>query len=234
MGIESQRQTYQLAEGANITHDSSLPLSISEQIARDIAEEIITGEYEPGQRIIEQRLSDQFSVSRGPIREALRLLEAQGLITIQPRRGAHVALLSQAEVHEIYEIRAVLFGLVARRIANGYGPNHTEQIANISEKLNSLAEAGQTDDYVKYSFSLTLFLADVAGNPRASKTLHALALQTRRYARIACGTRESLCRSCAIWQELCGALAKGASDESERLARRVVQDAAERIAIALN
>jgi DNA-binding GntR family transcriptional regulator len=76
----------------------ALTLSLPEQIASRLSERIVSGAYEPGQRIMEQALAQEFAVSRGPVREALRILERDGLVTILPRRGAIVTDLSVDEV----------------------------------------------------------------------------------------------------------------------------------------
>ena len=95
----------------------ALMLSLPEQIAAQLAARITAGTYQPGQRIMEQALAAEFSVSRGPVRDALRLLEKDGLVTIIPRRGAQVTKLSIQEVREIFDIRVALNGLRDRGIA---------------------------------------------------------------------------------------------------------------------
>src|SRR3954468_13668215 len=88
----------------------ALMLSLPEQIAAQLAARITAGTYQPGQRIMEQALAAEFSVSRGPLRDALRLLEKDGLVTIIARRGAQVTKLSIQEVREIFDIRVALNG----------------------------------------------------------------------------------------------------------------------------
>src|SRR5687768_12783860 len=85
----------------------ALTLSLPEQIAARLSERIVSGACRPGQRIMEQALAAEFTVSRGPVREALRILERDGLVTILPRRGALVTDLSISEVKEIFDIRAM-------------------------------------------------------------------------------------------------------------------------------
>ena len=63
-------------------------LSVAEQIASRIGDRILSGELSPGQRIIEQDIATEFQVSRGPVREALWILERENLVTLPPRRGA--------------------------------------------------------------------------------------------------------------------------------------------------
>jgi DNA-binding transcriptional regulator YhcF (GntR family) len=92
-------------------------LTVSEQIAARVGDRILSGAMAPGARIGEQELADEFSVSRGPIRDALRILEREGLATLLPRRGAIVTELSADELRELLEIRAGLFEMVVRKIA---------------------------------------------------------------------------------------------------------------------
>ena len=92
-------------------------LSLPEQIAERIGNDIIQGRFERGHRIQEQDIAAQFQVSRGPVREALRILERDGLLQINARRGAQVTELSVAELNGIFDARISLSGLAARRAA---------------------------------------------------------------------------------------------------------------------
>ncbi|MDV7394610.1 GntR family transcriptional regulator, partial [Arthrospira platensis SPKY1] len=91
-------------------------LSIPEQIASRVGERILNGAMQPGERIGEQELANEFAVSRGPVREALRILEREGLVTILVRRGAIVTELSTQEIRELMEVRAGLFEVVIRKL----------------------------------------------------------------------------------------------------------------------
>ena len=89
-------------------------LTIQQAVADAVRVRIIAGELEAGTRIDQDALAAEFSVSRMPVREALRQLGAEGFVTIVPHRGAIVTALSPGEVEEIYEIRAALEGVAAR------------------------------------------------------------------------------------------------------------------------
>lgn len=78
---------------------------------------ILEGEYAPDERLIEEQLGERLGVSRTPIRQALTMLEAEGLVEITPNRGATVCSFSVDEVWDIYDLRAVLEGHAARRAA---------------------------------------------------------------------------------------------------------------------
>lgn len=86
-------------------------------IRRAIAE----GDFEPGSRLVEQRIGEMFDLSRTPVREALRALAADGLVTIERNRGAVVATMSENDIRDQYELRARLESLAAERAATRLG-----------------------------------------------------------------------------------------------------------------
>ena len=88
-------------------------MSLAEQVALQVTEAIVEEQLAPGEAITEQSLSDDFGVSRGPVREALRILEKEGLVEIVPRQGARVTQLTLEEVNQVFELRSVLLGFCA-------------------------------------------------------------------------------------------------------------------------
>ncbi|GAA5236482.1 GntR family transcriptional regulator [Verticiella sediminum] len=92
-------------------------LSPAEQIARELGRAIVRGDYADGERVVEQAVADVFRVSRGPVRDALRLLEQQSLVEISPRRGTFVRAVSLRDVEDMFAIRGALLGLAARFLA---------------------------------------------------------------------------------------------------------------------
>jgi DNA-binding GntR family transcriptional regulator len=89
----------------------------SERAYRLIRRAIVEGEFEPGSRLVEQRIGEMFDLSRTPVREALRALAADGLVNIERNRGAVVATLSETDIRDIYELRARMESLAAERAA---------------------------------------------------------------------------------------------------------------------
>jgi DNA-binding GntR family transcriptional regulator len=95
-----------------------LPRPVSGDVAYEqIRQAIVEGRYRPGQRLIEQRIGEEFSFSRTPVREALRRLEAEGLLTSEPNRGARVRQLTSDDIADLYELRARLEALAAELAA---------------------------------------------------------------------------------------------------------------------
>jgi DNA-binding GntR family transcriptional regulator len=206
--------------------DAPLTLSLAEQIAARLSERIVAGSYAPGQRVMEQVVSAEFGVSRGPVREALRLLEKDGLVTILPRRGAQVTRLSIAEVREIFDIRAALNGLRDRNIAED--PNRARLLPLLEEAVARLArvarDAGEGEEYVETVFELNRMLNDAAPNRRLRAILSSLALQTLRYSRLGLSTPERRQQSVGNWQRLVKAVRAGDGLEAQRAAEQRVLD----------
>lgn len=88
--------------------------SLSDQVADAIVEGIAAGSLAPGQKIIEVALADSLQVSRVPVREALKILEAQGIVVSRPHRGVRVVAFDNAKIAQIYEVRLYLEKLAIR------------------------------------------------------------------------------------------------------------------------
>jgi len=93
------------------------PRRLAEEAASVVREQILTGGFRSGERLVEAKIAEQLGVSRGPVREAFKLLRAEGLVEEEPRRGTFVARVSSADVKDIYELRAAIEAQAARRIA---------------------------------------------------------------------------------------------------------------------
>ena len=212
-----------------------LTRSLPEQIAARLAERILNGVYAPGDRIREEALAAEFAVSRGPAREALRMLEKDGLITILARRGAMVTKLSVDEVREIFEIRAVLNGLRDRSVAESTAAR--EQVLPFIEKeVARLARCARSpqggQEYVETVLQINRLLNRATPNRRLSAYLLSLEQQTARYSRLGLSTPARRRQSVQRWQRLVKAIRAGDGTAAEQIARERVlesRDAAIRL-----
>jgi DNA-binding GntR family transcriptional regulator len=100
--------------------------------------EILSGQLEPGERLREEELVSRIGVSRTPVREALRRLEADGYTIVQANRGASVSAYSKRDVDEIYGLRALLEGHAARRAAARVTPQQIERLEAINAQMRAL------------------------------------------------------------------------------------------------
>ena len=110
-----------------------------EQVAKQLGQDILQGRYAPGERIGEQAVAEMFSLSRGPVRDALRILERQGLVEIRPRRGAHVVELALNDVADIFNVRCALLSLAVRYLARNPDKSALAEVDPRLEQLRKLA-----------------------------------------------------------------------------------------------
>jgi len=113
---------------------------LTKMVADAIRERIVGAEFQPGERLAEERLSQELGVSRMPVREALRQLASEGLVTIEPRRGASVTAHSEAQVRELIEVRSTLEGLNARLAAGRHDPQQIAKLERILAESAQLTE----------------------------------------------------------------------------------------------
>ena len=101
--------------------------SLSDKVFHKLQEDILSGKYAVDEELKEKPIGDELGVSRTPVREALRQLELQGLVTITPNKGAHVTGFSKEDLNDIYEIRSVMEGLCAKWAAKKATPEQLRE-----------------------------------------------------------------------------------------------------------
>lgn len=127
--------------------DKDAAKTLAERIEDRIETEIVEGRLRPGDRLDEEELATRLSVSRTPIREALRKLASTGLVTIRPRLGASVARPTMAEIIELFELVAELEAFAARLACERADPAQLEEIAMTHAACQKLADAGTAETY---------------------------------------------------------------------------------------
>ena len=93
---------------------------LAEDAADRIRDEILSGRLTRGERLVEARIAGELHVSRGPVREAFKLLRAEGLLQEEPRRGTYVVSLSPKDVRELYDLRAAVEARAAKLVARSH------------------------------------------------------------------------------------------------------------------
>lgn len=194
--------------------------TLPSQIAVRIGHAIVDGEFLPGQKLREVDLARSFGVSRASVREALRLVESEGLVTILPQRGAQVTALTAEEVRDVFEIRANLMGLACQRLA---AAATSETVDRLQELLGALRAARDDGDaYARASLALSEFCVRNAGSRRLAELILSFGRQTARYTRLSLSTAERRRQSYANWCELVDALSDRKPAAAERYARELV------------
>jgi len=120
-------------------------LTLSQRAHTFLRDEILSNRLPPGTELQEVALSQQLGVSRGPIREALGRLAAEGLVTVRPRRGAVVHSLSSGEFLEAYQVREALEVLAVRLAVPRLGPEGLAQLQALTDTMASQGASGQVN-----------------------------------------------------------------------------------------
>lgn len=139
-------------------------VSLTSVLEKEMERLILTGELEPGGRINEIHLSNRFGTSRGPIREAMRSLEAKGLVEVVRNRGVFVRRLSVEDAVEIYDVRAALFGQAGRLVAERMTDELLGQLSRLVDEMDVIAERGSFDEYYPVNLAFHHLIVNSAGN----------------------------------------------------------------------
>ncbi len=152
--------------------------TVSVRISKVLAERIIAGELEPGARLGQDHVAEEFGVSHVPVREAFRRLESQGLVASEPRRGVRIAGFSIEEVREVAEMRAALEALALRNAA----PHLTKAILDQAEEANKAGDRAR--DVRAWEEANRIFhriILTPCGMPRLLKSIDDLQTASARF-----------------------------------------------------
>jgi DNA-binding GntR family transcriptional regulator len=153
---------------------------LSQLVTSRLREMILSGQVEPGHRLVEGRIAEELNVSRVPVREALRALGAEGLVEIRPRLGAVVASLEPAAAREMVQIRATLEGLNARLAAEHRTPELMARIEQVLEQGRAQIESGQGDGLQELNARFHDLLYAAGANSMLADLMRSLRDRTRR------------------------------------------------------
>jgi DNA-binding GntR family transcriptional regulator len=138
--------------------------SLSEQAVGLLRERIYSHALLPGQRLDEAVLAEQLGISRTPLREALKVLSAEGLVDLQPHKGCFVTELTLRDLEEIFPIMATLEGRVANEVASKCTPVQLKSLDALHDKLERYAAAGDVNRYYETNYIFHDRLQECAGN----------------------------------------------------------------------
>lgn len=159
---------------------SELPSAdLASQIADQVLQAIGDSRLAPGQKVTEAQLAREMGTSRAPVREALRLLESQGLIVSHPRRGFFVHSYDADELDDIYDLRECLELHAAEAAVARVTDADVDQLAAQVELLKKLAQEGQVQEQVSQDYEFHRMLCVLGGNTRIVRLFDQIATQLR-------------------------------------------------------
>ena len=182
--------------------------TLSSLIAERIEGSILSGELAAGERINEAVLAKQYGVSRGPLREAARLLASQGIVEFVANKGAFVREVSREEVLEIYDLRAVLTGHACRLAAR----NKAGSLTELKALHGAMAEAAEKDEretYYRLNLAFHDALIDLAQSPRLGAMLQGLVKEAHLFRQVSLSRHPDMAQSNIEHGKILAAIARG-------------------------
>jgi DNA-binding GntR family transcriptional regulator len=193
--------------------------NLADDIATELREQIVGGSLPPGTRLLELRLAERFGTSQGPVREALRLLERDGLVTHVRRRGVYVRELSVTDLDEIYSLRAALEAFAARRAALRITPAGLRTLERLLERM-AKAATGELKRGIRIAIEFHEQIAVIAGHERLLQTWRSIMAQTSQYAQLAGSQAPDVAPDVDAHRRLLEAITSGDPDRAEAEGKR--------------
>jgi len=138
--------------------------SLHQEVAATLREQIFAGQLRPGSFLDEAALCERLEISRTPLREALKVLTAEGLLRHEPRRGCFVNEVSEQDLDEIFPVIALLEGRCAYEAARNASDADLAALTTLHERLNRHARAGRINDYYATNFAIHEAIILLANN----------------------------------------------------------------------
>lgn len=188
---------------------------------------IVTGRFPPGKTLRERELCELMGVSRLSLREALRQLEAEGLISKEPRRGPAVTLLSAEEVGHIYELRIELESLAVQEFARRRKSADLDALRAAVERLNEVEDSATPLEMLEAGSALYKVIAAGSGNPYIVEELENLHNRIKLIRFISLHKRKRVAESFDSLRALSAAIAAGEAELAGKICREHLYAVAE-------
>jgi DNA-binding GntR family transcriptional regulator len=196
---------------------------IPEELAEILQAEIIHGRLTPKTRLTEEEIALRYGVSRSPVREALRHLEADGLVVRAARRGIWVAPLSLRDLDEIYACRISLEGLAAEQAAKSPNVQLKERLVQLLPAMRAAAGKGDVEEFFARDVDGSTIIYQLADNATLDRLLRGLNKQALRYRYFAYSRRaNTMSLSMAGTDEILRAIASGQAEKARELTEKLI------------
>ncbi len=156
-------------------------LPLRDVVFNTLRQAILTGELKPGERLMELHLADRLGVSRTPIREAIRKLELEGLVTMIPRRGAEVAQITEKSMQDVLEVRRTLDALCAELACDRIDGEGIRRLGEACTAFEKAVAAGDVKRIAQADVAFHDIIVEATGNLRLIQLVNNLSEQMYRY-----------------------------------------------------
>lgn len=168
-----------MQDNFQVKMDAFLPLR--DVVFNTLRQAILTGELKPGERLMEIHLADRLGVSRTPIREAIRKLELEGLVTMIPRRGAEVAQITEKSMNDVLEVRRAVDALCVELACERITQEELGKLKEACEHFEEAVKAGDVKHIAQADVALHDIIVQATGNQRLVQLVNTLSEQMYRY-----------------------------------------------------
>ena len=151
--------------------DTATTRLVAERAYEDLRDRIVTLHLPPGTVLREDDLMDAMGIGRTPLREAVKRLALENLVSVQPRRGTFVAEVDAADIENISEVRAELEGFAAELAARRMGPVSRIAAESLRREAEELSRPGDPDWLMRFDERIHRFTWEASGNPYLTETL---------------------------------------------------------------
>lgn len=198
--------------------------SLSDQIAANLRQAIIAGALTPGTRLLEIELAQKLGVSRGPLREALRILQGEGLLEAFPNRGVFVASLEEQDIQEIYSLRELLETFAIRLVSERADPAQIATLRALVDEMLQAAKIGDPRQVIDLDLQFHKALWRSSGHQRLEQVLTGMLSQIRVFLGVNTQLYVDLAEGVSDHKRIMEAIeSKNANKAAELMMRHVVE-----------
>lgn len=212
------------------------PIQAAEGLPRSIAEQlkqlIYAGEFRAGDRLNEAALAVRMGTSRGPIREAIRILTGTGLVTPVVNRGVFVRKVSVQEMLEIYDLRALVFGFAAERACEHITDRERARFEALLDGMDRAAQAGDSGSYYDQNVQFHELVLVLSQSERAHQLYDSYVKELHLYRRQNFNAPGNMRRSNVEHRKLYEAISKGNATKAKQCAEEHIQSGRQRLLVA--
>ncbi len=205
------------ATASPVTRRPLTPRALYQDVAERLRQQIFNRELEPGNWIDEQKLALEYGISRTPLREALKVLAVEGLVTMKLRRGAYVTEMSTTDVAQVYHLMALLESDAAGRVAAHASDTQIADLQALHDRLE--LQVGERDAFFDANEQFHLQLLELAGNRWSAQIVLDLRKVMKLNRHLSLFKQGRLAESLAEHRAVMAAIAARRPDEAARLMR---------------
>ena len=202
--------------------------SLANVVQQEVERAILVGEYPPGTKLIEAALAQSMGVSRGPVREAFRMLEEAGLVRTEKNRGVFVRDIPLEEAVEIFDLRAAMDELAGRQLARKITPAQLKEIRGLVDRMEKAVKADDANTYHLLNLQFHDRIVEMAGNGKLTAIYRKLIKELSLFRRLNLAESRLMPTSAGEHRQIVKAIASGDAEAAGKALFQHVMDSKQR------